>query len=262
MAISHDRRNCRFVVRLDGEADGKVDDEADCEAYVQYKLISARGKRRRLAVSSDRLDGDVVDAFHTYVPSWARGQRHAERLCLALFAWAKSEGFYVKPSCSYISDRFLLSYPQYQPISTVPVGDGGFRELPASALTTAMVIEGEEGSDEGEDDDDDDEEEHRRRQEEHIFKLARCQYDELLLSAYGPRRLPLLARLARLVHARAKKTDDADLAEEGRKLLEELVDGMRRMSVPSVEGSTVEELQSVLADMTVAEDKEEAKTES
>ena len=45
--------------------------------------------------------GDVLDIQHTYTPPALRGRELAARLTEAAFAFARSEGLRVVPTCSY-----------------------------------------------------------------------------------------------------------------------------------------------------------------
>jgi uncharacterized protein len=63
----------RFVARI-----------GDAEAFVSYE--------RR---------GDVLDVQHTYTPPALRGQDIAAQLTAAVFAYARTEGLTIIPSCPY-----------------------------------------------------------------------------------------------------------------------------------------------------------------
>jgi len=86
--VSHDPAGSRFCVKLQGY-----------EACLLY-----------------RLDGKALDLYHTYVPEIFRGRGVAEQLCRAAFEHAKSQGFTVIPSCSYISGAYLKRHPEYEPL--------------------------------------------------------------------------------------------------------------------------------------------------
>ncbi|XP_062147094.1 acetyltransferase At1g77540 [Alnus glutinosa] len=88
-----------------GEAPRIVRNEAqhrfeteDKKAYIEYVL---------------RNDGKVMDLVHTFVPSSKRGLGLASHLCVAAFNHAKSHSISVIPTCSYVSDTFLLRNPSW-----------------------------------------------------------------------------------------------------------------------------------------------------
>ena len=58
-------------------------------------------------------DGKVLDMYHTYVGLPMRGQGVASKLCVAAFEHCRRENLKVRPSCSYISGRFLLKHTEY-----------------------------------------------------------------------------------------------------------------------------------------------------
>ena len=90
VVVQHDRPGSRFCVKLQGY-----------EACLMY-----------------RLTGKTIDLYHTYVPEVFRGRGMAEKLCKAAFEYARTEGFTVIPSCSYISDAYLKRHTEYEPLVT------------------------------------------------------------------------------------------------------------------------------------------------
>ena len=58
-------------------------------------------------------DGKVLDMYHTFVGIPMRGQGVASKLCVAAFEHCRRENLKVRPSCSYISGRFLLKHTEY-----------------------------------------------------------------------------------------------------------------------------------------------------
>ncbi|TYI44260.1 hypothetical protein ES332_A01G224300v1 [Gossypium tomentosum] len=70
----------------------------DKKAYIEYVL---------------RHDGKVMDIIHTFVPSSKRGMGLASHLCVAAFHHANSHSLTIIPSCSYVSDTFLLRNPSW-----------------------------------------------------------------------------------------------------------------------------------------------------
>jgi uncharacterized protein len=63
----------RFVARV-----------GDLEAFLTYRLAEG-----------------VLDVQHTYTPPALRGRELAARLTAAAFAYAREQGFRVRPTCSY-----------------------------------------------------------------------------------------------------------------------------------------------------------------
>ena len=57
----------------------------------------------RLAVCAYRLNDGVLALTHTEVPRAAQGQGVAAALVDAALAWARSQGWRVRPVCSYVA---------------------------------------------------------------------------------------------------------------------------------------------------------------
>ena len=91
--VVHDRDHHRFVALVGG-----------VEAYLRYKV-----------------QGRVLDFFHTYVPEAARSRGIAEQLVRAGFAFAKEQGCTVIPSCPYVGQTFLKRHPEFQSLVQRPV---------------------------------------------------------------------------------------------------------------------------------------------
>ena len=89
IAVEHDPALSRFVARLEGQ-----------EAVLKY-----------------RLQGPVMDVYHTYVPPVFRGRSIAERLCRTAFEHAKAHGLTVIPSCPYVAETYLKRHPEYEPLT-------------------------------------------------------------------------------------------------------------------------------------------------
>ena len=85
--INHDKQNNRFV----GET------ASGDEFFVEYSVEHA----------------GVLNAYHTFVPPSGRGCGLGSKLCVKLFEFAEKEKHLVKPSCTYISDNFLVKNPKY-----------------------------------------------------------------------------------------------------------------------------------------------------
>jgi len=55
--------------------------------------------------------GDVLDIQHTFTPPPLRGREVAARLTEAAFAYARSAGLRVVPTCSYAA-RYVARHPE------------------------------------------------------------------------------------------------------------------------------------------------------
>lgn len=53
-------------------------------------------------------DVSVLDLTHTFVPPSGRGKGIAKILCDAAFEFARLEGVAIRPSCSYLTDTYLV----------------------------------------------------------------------------------------------------------------------------------------------------------
>ena len=74
ITVQHQFEQHRFVVVIQG-----------VEAMLEY-----------------HLDGKNIDFYRTFVPPKLRGQGIAEKLVQVGLAWAKSQHFNIKASCSYV----------------------------------------------------------------------------------------------------------------------------------------------------------------
>lgn len=92
-APEHDVRTRRFVL---AHGDGS-------ESELCYKL----GKRR-----VGKASVTVMELWHSGTPRAHRRQGHAATLAKAAFAHARTEGWLVHPTCSYVSDHFVPRHPE------------------------------------------------------------------------------------------------------------------------------------------------------
>ncbi|MBI4866949.1 MAG: N-acetyltransferase [Candidatus Wallbacteria bacterium] len=60
-----------------------------------------------------RSGAGALDFYHTFVPESARGKGLAEKVVQAGFAFARSRGLRVIPTCSYIG-TYLRKHPEDQ----------------------------------------------------------------------------------------------------------------------------------------------------
>ncbi|MGI2170999.1 GNAT family N-acetyltransferase [Shewanella sp. MF05960] len=74
VTVEHQAEQHRFVVNIQG-----------VEAMLEYHLAD-----------------QSIDFHRTFVPPALRGQGIAEKLVRTGLAWAKSEGFHINASCSYV----------------------------------------------------------------------------------------------------------------------------------------------------------------
>ncbi|KAK1276851.1 Acetyltransferase [Acorus gramineus] len=83
----------------------------DKKSYLVYVLKSSSSS----SSSTDEESVTTMDILHTYVPSSARGQGLASRLCTAAFRHARDRRYSVIPTCSYVSETFLPRNPSWKP---------------------------------------------------------------------------------------------------------------------------------------------------
>ncbi|KAK1322955.1 Acetyltransferase [Acorus calamus] len=76
----------------------------DKKSYLVYVLKSSSSSS---SSSTDEESVTAMDILHTYVPSSARGQGLASRLCTAAFRHARDRRYSVIPTCSYVSATFI-----------------------------------------------------------------------------------------------------------------------------------------------------------
>ena len=85
---------------------------------VQHKegefFIVVDGKKALLDYT---VSGKKMDIFHTFTDPELRGQGLAEKLCIAAFEHAKSNGLKIIPTCPYVKDTFLLKHPEWNDIA-------------------------------------------------------------------------------------------------------------------------------------------------
>jgi predicted GNAT family acetyltransferase len=65
-----------------------------------------------LATVNYRLHDTSLDLVHTEVPAVYQGQGLAGKLAKAALDWARTQGFKVIPSCSYIKG-YIDKHPEY-----------------------------------------------------------------------------------------------------------------------------------------------------
>ncbi|KHO47807.1 MAG: hypothetical protein QT00_C0002G0469 [archaeon GW2011_AR5] len=85
---------------------------------VQHKegefFIVVDGKKALLDYT---VSGKKMDIFHTFTDPELRGQGLAEKLCIAAFEHAKSNGLKIIPTCPYVKDTFLRKHPEWNDIA-------------------------------------------------------------------------------------------------------------------------------------------------
>jgi len=85
---------------------------------VQHKegefFIVVDGKKALLDYT---VSGKKMDIFHTFSDPELRGQGLAEKLCIAAFEHAKSNGLKIIPTCPYVKDTFLRKHPEWNDIA-------------------------------------------------------------------------------------------------------------------------------------------------
>jgi predicted GNAT family acetyltransferase len=84
--VRHDAAQQRFVAPLDEGG----------EAVLEYR-VAASG---------------VLDYYHTFVPTEARGRGIASQLTSFALDYAGAEGYLIRPSCPFVA-RFVATHPEY-----------------------------------------------------------------------------------------------------------------------------------------------------
>jgi predicted GNAT family acetyltransferase len=103
LQVTHDRTERAFVAVMDDGA----------RALLEYDL-DERSK--------------ILDLTHTFTPPSARGKGIAAQLGDAAVAYAREQGYRVRPSCSYISGTYLPKRG----------AQAGFRVDPSSGLAEPL----------------------------------------------------------------------------------------------------------------------------
>lgn len=67
----------------------------------------------QLCVADYRLRGSVLDLNHTVVPRALEGRGIAAAMVAAALAWAREQGWQVRPSCSYVA-TYMKRHPEVQ----------------------------------------------------------------------------------------------------------------------------------------------------
>ena len=152
----------------------------------------------------------VMEMHHTEVPPAGRGRGVASQLCKAAFQYCHEAVVAVRPSCSYVSDTWLPSHPEYKAMLESELVAPTFRERAAPTPAEAAAALAADGAGGGAAAEDDDEEEDewgeaaQRNLQGHTFRLARQQYHEQVLAlegggADGAARAKTLTRLGQLL---------------------------------------------------------------
>uniref|UniRef100_A0A7R9YET2 N-acetyltransferase domain-containing protein n=1 Tax=Pinguiococcus pyrenoidosus TaxID=172671 RepID=A0A7R9YET2_9STRA len=89
----------KFVLTLSLE-----DGSEGPEAFVEYEMDSGEDS------------GSIMDITHTFVPPEYRGKGVAGVLCQAAFEYCRENSLTVRPSCSYVSSRFVPKHPEFADI--------------------------------------------------------------------------------------------------------------------------------------------------
>ena len=202
--VRHNEGAKRFEIELAGP-DGKPQ-----LAIAEYRMHMGVGAAAGGAVTRSAAL-QVMEMHHTEVPPAGRGRGVASQLCKAAFQYCHEAGVAVRPSCSYVSDTWLPSHPEYKAMLESELVAPTFREraapTPAEAAA-ALAADGAGGGAAAEDDDDEEEDEWgeaaQRNLQGHTFRLARQQYHEQVLAlegggADGAARAKTLTRLGQLL---------------------------------------------------------------
>ncbi len=96
---------------------------ADGAAALEVELRAEAGRFVAAAAPSDAYlefameqDGSVMNMNHTYTAPAARGNGFAGKITLFAFTHCQSHGLKVRPTCTYISGRFLGKHPEFKDI--------------------------------------------------------------------------------------------------------------------------------------------------
>ena len=73
-------------------------------------FIDMEGKQAELLY---RLEGNVIDLYHTFTPEELRGRGLAEQLTKSAFEFAEQHDLKIRPSCSYVQ-HWLKKHPEWQ----------------------------------------------------------------------------------------------------------------------------------------------------
>ncbi len=65
----------------------------------------------QLSIADYRIQGDVMDMPHTFVPKALEGKGIAAQLVAAAIAYAQAKGLKVRPSCSYVA-LYMQRHPE------------------------------------------------------------------------------------------------------------------------------------------------------
>lgn len=111
LVVTHDVANQRFLVHLENPRQGRRkkrprdehEDEPEDHAYLAYSV----DQPAEIGGSTP-----VMDIYHTWTPSLARGRGLARKLCDEAVLYATEQGMLVSPSCSYVRDTYTPRYSQ------------------------------------------------------------------------------------------------------------------------------------------------------
>uniref|UniRef100_A0A7R9UDH8 N-acetyltransferase domain-containing protein n=1 Tax=Pinguiococcus pyrenoidosus TaxID=172671 RepID=A0A7R9UDH8_9STRA len=115
----------KFVLTLSLE-----DGSEGPEAFVEYEMDSGEdsGSKANAVGGAKALDTvqacraesgsflGIMDITHTFVPPEYRGKGVAGVLCQAAFEYCRENSLTVRPSCSYVSSRFVPKHPEFADI--------------------------------------------------------------------------------------------------------------------------------------------------
>jgi predicted GNAT family acetyltransferase len=104
-------------------ANNKVKVPADGAAALEVELRLAAGRFVATAAPDDAFlefameqDGAVMNMTHTWTSPAARGRGFASKITLCAFQHCLAQGMKVRPSCTFISGRFLRKHPEFKDI--------------------------------------------------------------------------------------------------------------------------------------------------
>ncbi|CAI7925159.1 unnamed protein product [Closterium sp. NIES-54] len=104
--IVHDSASHKFMT-CDGQAFAEYDllSPSQAAASSEASLPTSATSAGKGGGETSGVKRGVMDITHTYVPASRRGEGLAARLCEAACDYAKENGLYVRPTCSYVEVR-------------------------------------------------------------------------------------------------------------------------------------------------------------
>ena len=102
-------------------ATGPASDGADASLEVELRedagrFVAAAAPDNAYLEFVMEQDGAVMNMTHTWTAPAARGNGFAGKITLFAFQHCRANNLRVRPSCTYISGRFLSKHPEFKDI--------------------------------------------------------------------------------------------------------------------------------------------------